>query len=63
VTAALMAKSTLSTPTNATHWSTRTMAKEMSISKASVSRIWRANGLKPASRGEFQGQQRSQLRG
>jgi transposase len=47
VTAALIAKTTQSTPTNATQWSTRTMAKEMSISRASVSRIWRANGLKP----------------
>jgi transposase len=47
VTAALIAKTTQSTPTNATQWSTRTMAKEMRISKASVSRIWRANGLKP----------------
>jgi len=47
VTAALIAKTTQSTPTNATQWSTRSMAKEMSISKASVSRIWRANGLKP----------------
>ena len=47
VTASLIAKTTQSTPANATQWSTRTMAKEMSISKASVSRIWRANGLKP----------------
>src|SRR5471030_1625703 len=47
VTAILIAKTTQSTPTNATQWSTRTMAKEMSVSKASVSRIWRANGLKP----------------
>jgi transposase len=47
VTATLIARTTQSTPTNATQWSTRTMAKEMSISKASVSRIWRANGLKP----------------
>src|SRR5580658_8050335 len=47
VTAVLIAKTTQSTPANATHWSTRTMAKEMSVSKASVSRIWRANGLKP----------------
>src|ERR1035441_191085 len=39
VTASLIAKTTQSTPTNATQWSTRTMAKEMSISKASVSRI------------------------
>jgi hypothetical protein len=47
VTAALIAKTTQSTPANATQWSTRTMAKEMSLSKASVSRIWRAHGLKP----------------
>ncbi len=47
VTAALIERTTQSTPANATHWSTRTMAREMSISKASVSRIWRANGLKP----------------
>src|ERR1039457_4184463 len=47
VTATLIARTTQSTPSNATQWSTRTMAKEMSISKASVSRIWRANGLKP----------------
>jgi len=47
VTAALIAKTTQSTPANATQWSTRTMAKEMSLSKASVSRIWRANGLRP----------------
>jgi transposase len=47
VTAILIAKTTLSTPANATQWSTRTMAREMGVSKASVSRIWRANGLKP----------------
>src|SRR5487761_2201320 len=47
VTASLIAKTTQSTPDNATQWSTRTMAKEIGISKASVSRIWRANGLKP----------------
>ncbi len=47
VTAALIERTTQSTPANATQWSTRTMAREMSISKASVSRIWRANGIKP----------------
>ena len=34
-------------PTNATHWSTRTMATAVGISEASVRRIWRAHGLKP----------------
>jgi transposase len=40
-------KTTQTKPTNATHWSTRTMAAEAGISEASVRRIWRANGLKP----------------
>src|SRR5215468_5452720 len=34
-------------PSNATHWSTRTMAAEMGISEATVRRIWHAHGLKP----------------
>jgi transposase len=38
---------TQSTPEAATHWSTRTMAAELGVSAASVSRYWRKNGLKP----------------
>ena len=34
-------------PTAATHWSTRTMAAAVSVSEATVRRIWQANGLKP----------------
>jgi transposase len=34
-------------PTNATHWSTRSMARRMGMSQASISRIWRAFGLAP----------------
>jgi transposase len=34
-------------PTNATHWSTRTIAAAVGISEASVRRIWHAHGLKP----------------
>ena len=34
-------------PKNATHWSTNLMAKEAGLSAMSVSRIWRAFGLKP----------------
>jgi hypothetical protein len=45
--AGLIAKTTQSPLVNATQWSTRSMAREAGISKASVSRIWRANGLKP----------------
>jgi transposase len=34
-------------PDNATHWSTRTLAKALGTNRAMVNRIWRANGLKP----------------
>src|SRR5438067_4972892 len=34
-------------PDNATHWSTRDLAKQVGISPASVGRIWQAFGLKP----------------
>ena len=35
------------TPRNATHWSTRSMAEAQGISEASVRRIWRRHNLKP----------------
>jgi len=35
------------TPIDATHWSTRSMAKATGMSQTAVSRIWRAFGLKP----------------
>lgn len=34
-------------PSNATHWSSNTLAKELGVSQSRVSRVWRANGLKP----------------
>jgi transposase len=34
-------------PVNATHWSTRSMAKATGMSQSAISRIWRAFGLKP----------------
>jgi transposase len=43
----LIELTTQTTPAAATHWSTRKMAKEIGVSAASVSRHWRANGLKP----------------
>ncbi|WP_327731984.1 IS630 family transposase [Streptomyces sp. NBC_00487] len=43
--AAVVTKTLESTPKNATHWSTRSMAKETGLSQSSVSRIWRAFGL------------------
>ena len=45
--ARLVELTTQTTPVAATHWSTRTMAAELGVSAASVSRHWRANGLKP----------------
>jgi transposase len=36
-----------STPTDATHWSTRSMAAESGLTQSAVSRIWRAFGLQP----------------
>jgi transposase len=45
--ARLVELTTQSTPPAATHWSTRKMAAALGVSAASVSRHWRANGLKP----------------
>jgi transposase len=45
--ARLVELTTESKPKAATHWSTRTMAAELGVSAASVSRHWRAKGLKP----------------
>jgi transposase len=35
------------TPTDATHWSTRSLARALGMNQTAVSRIWRAFGLKP----------------
>lgn len=45
--ARLVELTTQTKPDAATHWSTRKMAIELGVSAASVSRHWRANGLKP----------------
>lgn len=44
---AIVTKTLESKPKNATHWSTRTMAKATGMSQSAISRIWRAFGLKP----------------
>lgn len=36
-----------STPVGETHWSTRSMAKRVGVSKDTVQRVWSARGLKP----------------
>jgi len=43
----IVVKTLESTPANATHWSTRSMAAEAGVSQTRVSQIWRAFGLKP----------------
>jgi transposase len=43
----IVRKTTQEKPANATHWSTRTMARALGISEASVRRVWQAHGLKP----------------
>src|SRR5438477_9608523 len=44
---AVIVKTLESAPENATHWSSRGMAKSSGISVSSVQRIWRACGLQP----------------
>jgi transposase len=41
-------------PTAATHWRTRLMAQKLGLSQSTVSRIWRAFGLKPHRHETFQ---------
>jgi len=43
----VITKTLESTPRDATHWSTRSMAKETGMSQTAVSRIWRAFALQP----------------
>jgi transposase len=43
----IVRKTTQEKPADATHWSTRSMARALGISEASVRRVWHAHGLKP----------------
>lgn len=43
----VLTKTLESKPKQATHWSTRSMAKACGLTQTAVSRIWRACGLKP----------------
>jgi transposase len=43
----LVARTLERAPKDATHWSTRSMAKETGLSQSTVSRVWRAFGLQP----------------
>jgi len=44
---AVITKTLESSPNDATHWSTRSMANEVGLTQTAVSRIWRAFGLQP----------------
>jgi transposase len=43
----IVRKTTQEKPDNATHWSTRKMAKAVGVGKDTVQRVWAAHGLKP----------------
>lgn len=43
----IIRKTTQETPANATHWTTRTLAKELGTTQSMVHRVWNANGLRP----------------
>jgi hypothetical protein len=43
----VVVKTLESAPKDATHWSTRSMAKEVGLTQSAVHRIWRAFGLQP----------------
>jgi transposase len=50
---AVITKTLETTPKDATHWSTRSMAKEVGLTQTAVSRIWRAFGLQPHRQDSF----------
>jgi transposase len=43
----VVVKTLETTPKDATHWSTRSMAKEVGLSQSAIARTWRTFGLKP----------------
>ena len=47
VVEAVIAKTLQEKPSDATHWSTRTLGAHMKLSQSTVARIWRAFGLQP----------------
>lgn len=47
VVAQIVQKTTQETPPQATHWSVRTMAAAVGVSRSTVQRVWKANQLQP----------------
>jgi transposase len=43
----IVRKTTQERPSNATHWSTRTMAATVGLSPSTIGRLWKTHGLKP----------------
>lgn len=43
----IVERTTQTKPAAATHWSTRSLGRELTVSPSMVRRVWRANGLKP----------------
>ena len=43
----IIEKTTRTRPSNATHWSTRTLAADIGVDHVFVHRVWRAHGLQP----------------
>lgn len=43
----IIRRTTQGPPPNATHWTTRTLAKELGTTQSMVHRVWKANGLRP----------------
>lgn len=43
----IIEKTTRERPREATHWTTRTLAKELGVSHSMVHRVWKAWGLRP----------------
>lgn len=43
----IVRKTTQETPEDATHWSTRSMAKAIGVSASTIRRVWQRHGLKP----------------
>jgi transposase len=49
----VIVKTLETTPRDATHWSTRSMAREVGLTQSAVHRIWKAFGLQPHRRETF----------
>ena len=47
ITARIIEWTTRRKPAQATHWSTRTLSKELGTTRSMVNRVWKANQLKP----------------